>query len=163
MRKRRQLILSLTVALIAVLTAPTVEVEKYPVQINNEVQQIPSMAIELPQLQQELAPVAVEQPPTGSHTDWMAAAGISPSDYSYVEFIISHESGWKPCAYNPGKNDCTAKPTTACGLVQALPCSKLGDNWHDPVVALKWGNKYAIERYGSWAKAHAFWVANRWW
>lgn len=114
------------------------------------------MAIELPQLQQELAPVAVEQkPPTGSHTDWMAAAGISPSDYSYVEFIISHESSWRPEAVNPSSG--------ACSLVQALPCSKLGADWSNPVVALKWGDNYAKSRYGSWAKAHAFWVANRWW
>src|SRR5262249_48883980 len=30
----------------------------------------------------------------GSHSDWMRAAGIAESDFGYVDYIISHESGW---------------------------------------------------------------------
>lgn len=93
--------------------------------------------------------------PSGSHQDWMAAAGISQADYGYVDFIISHESGWIPNRVNASSG--------ACGLVQSLPCSKLGSNWSDPVTALKWGDNYAKNRYGSWSKAHAFWTANKWW
>lgn len=91
--------------------------------------------------------------PPGSHTDWMAAAGISASDYGYVEFLITKESGWNPSAVN--------RSSGACGLVQALPCSKLGPNWDDPIVALRWGNSY-VGRYGGWAGAYSFWVANHW-
>ena len=38
--------------------------------------------------------------PAGSHTDWMAQAGIAESDYGYVDYIVSHESGWNPNAVN---------------------------------------------------------------
>ncbi len=92
--------------------------------------------------------------PAGSHTDWMAAAGIAESDYGYAEWLIQKESGWNPSAMN--------RSSGACGLVQALPCSKLGPNWDDPVVALRWGDAYVKGRYGGWAGAYAFWTANRW-
>lgn len=84
---------------------------------------------------------------TGSHAQWMAAAGIAASDYQYVELLIARESGWNPNAVNAGSG--------ACGLVQALPCSKLGGSWNDPVVALRWGQQYVNERYGGWAGAWA--------
>jgi len=89
----------------------------------------------------------------------MAAAGISPSDYSYVEFIISHESGFNPLAVN--------KSSGATGLCQALPAHKMqsagSDYMTNPVTQLRWCDGYAKSRYGSWGKAHAFWLANRWW
>lgn len=92
---------------------------------------------------------------SGSHEDWMAAAGIQAGDFSYVDYIISHESSWNPSAINALSG--------ACGLPQSLPCSKLGPNWSDPVVGLTWANTYALNRYGSWAAAYSFWVANKWW
>ncbi len=87
---------------------------------------------------------------SGSHADWMAAAGISPSDYSAVEILVMRESSWNPSAVNPTSG--------ACGLTQALPCSKIGPNWSDPVVALAWGDAYVKGRYGSWqaALAHSY-------
>lgn len=84
---------------------------------------------------------------SGSHADWMAAAGIAASDFGYVEKLIQKESGWNPNAMNSSSG--------ACGLVQALPCSKLGPNWNDPVVALRWGQSYVDGRYGGWAGAWA--------
>lgn len=98
--------------------------------------------------------------PAGSHADWMAAAGIAASDYGYVDFIISHESGWGPTKYNYGGSG-------AYGLCQALPASKMAsagsDYMTNPITQLKWCNGYAIGRYGSWAGAYSFWVANKWW
>lgn len=91
--------------------------------------------------------------PPGSHTDWMRAAGIAESDFGYVEYLIQRESGWNPSAVN--------RSSGACGLVQALPCAKLGPNWDDPITALAWGNKY-VGRYGGWAGAYDFWVKNHW-
>jgi uncharacterized protein YabE (DUF348 family) len=91
--------------------------------------------------------------PPGSHTDWMAAAGISSSDYGYTEFLIAKESGWNPSSMNQSSG--------ACGLVQALPCSKLGPNWDDPIVALRWGNSY-VGRYGGWEGAYNFWITHHW-
>ncbi len=91
----------------------------------------------------------------GAPAEWMAAAGIAESDWGYVDYIVSKESGWNPNATN--------KSSGACGLVQALPCSKVPGNGYDPVDNLRWANGYATGRYGSWAGAHSFWTKNHWW
>ena len=91
----------------------------------------------------------------GAPAEWMAAAGIASSDWGYVDYIVSRESGWNPNATNSGSG--------ACGLVQALPCSKVDGNGYNPVDNLRWGNGYAVGRYGSWQAAVAFWSANNWW
>lgn len=82
------------------------------------------------------------------HTErmqWMSDAGISPSDFEAANILVFRESGWNPTSVNASSG--------ACGLVQALPCSKLGANWSDPVTALKWGNEYVATRYGGWRQA----------
>lgn len=91
----------------------------------------------------------------GAPAEWMAAAGIAESDWGYVDYIVSRESGWNPNATNSSSG--------ACGLVQALPCSKVPGNGYDPVDNLRWATGYATGRYGSWAGAHAFWTNNHWW
>lgn len=91
----------------------------------------------------------------GAPADWMAAAGIAQSDWQYVDYIVSRESGWNPNATNSSSG--------ACGLVQALPCSKVPGNGYDPVDNLRWATGYATGRYGSWAGAYNFWVNNHWW
>ncbi len=90
-----------------------------------------------------------------SSTEWMTAAGIAESDWAYVDYIVGRESGWNPNATN--------RSSGACGLVQALPCSKVPGNGYDPVDNLRWGNGYAVGRYGGWAGAYDFWIANNWW
>jgi uncharacterized protein YabE (DUF348 family) len=87
----------------------------------------------------------------------MAAAGISRSDFMYVDFIISHESGWRAGATNAG----------GCGgLGQACPAGKLAavcPNWQrDPVCQLKFFSGYA-NRYGGWAGAYNAWQSKGWW
>lgn len=91
----------------------------------------------------------------GAPAEWMAAAGISDADMGYVDYIVSRESGWNPNATN--------RSSGACGLVQALPCSKVPGNGYDPVDNLRWATGYATGRYGSWAGAYAFWTSNHWW
>ncbi|WP_344069051.1 transglycosylase SLT domain-containing protein [Microbacterium sediminicola] len=91
----------------------------------------------------------------GSPAEWMAAAGIPESDWGYVDYIVGRESGWNPNATN--------RSSGACGLVQALPCSKVPGNGYDPVDNLRWANGYAVGRYGSWAGAYNFWINNHWW
>ncbi|KNY08054.1 hypothetical protein AKH00_02145 [Microbacterium sp. GCS4] len=91
----------------------------------------------------------------GAPAEWMSAAGIAEADWGYVDYIVSRESGWNPNATN--------KSSGACGLVQALPCSKVPGNGYDPVDNLRWATGYATGRYGSWAGAHAFWTKNHWW
>ncbi|GGM49244.1 hypothetical protein GCM10010489_20790 [Microbacterium saperdae] len=91
----------------------------------------------------------------GAPAEWMAAAGIAASDQGYVDYIVSRESGWNPNATNSSSG--------ACGLVQALPCSKVPGNGYNPVDNLRWATGYAVGRYGSWAGAYSFWTNNHWW
>ncbi len=87
----------------------------------------------------------------------MAAAGISPSDYGYVNYIVSHESGWRTTAANA---------SGAYGLCQALPGSKMataGADWSsNPVTQLRWCSSYAAGK-GGWAAAYNFWITHHWW
>lgn len=89
----------------------------------------------------------------------MAAAGIAKSDYTYVDYIISHESRWNASAMNARSG--------ATGLCQALPGSKMvsaGSDWKtNPVTQLKWCNGYAKGRYGSWANAYSTWTRQKYW
>lgn len=91
----------------------------------------------------------------GSMAEWMAAAGIAESDWSYVYYIAERESSLNPNATNASSG--------ACGLIQAYPCSKVPGNGYDPVDNLRWASGYAADRYGGWAKAWEFWSSNHWW
>lgn len=86
----------------------------------------------------------------------MAAAGISPNDYPYVDYIVSHESGWRVNATN-GRT---------WGLCQALPGSKMasaGADWEtNPVTQLRWCSSYAAGK-GGWAAAYNYWLAHHYW
>jgi hypothetical protein len=86
---------------------------------------------------------------------WLAASVIASSDYGYVDYIISHESGWNPNATEPTFG--------AHGLPQALPYSKTGCGWTDAVCQLNWANSYAVARYGSWAAAYNYWTVHHNW
>lgn len=100
----------------------------------------------------------------GNKDTWLAASGIPQDQWWAVDFIVSRESGWNPCAYNPSRSDCNANPTSACGLAQSLPCgkqSKFG-HWTDPVANLKWQYEYVTGKYGGYPQAVAFWRANHW-
>jgi SLT domain-containing protein len=102
------------------------------------------------------APVA----PTGTHADWMLAAGIDPANFGYVDYIVTHESGWRWWITNN-------EGSGATGLGQALPASKMAaygaDYLTNPITQLRWAQAYAIGRYGSWAAAYGYWVAHRVW
>jgi uncharacterized protein YabE (DUF348 family) len=87
----------------------------------------------------------------------MAAAGIARSDFTYVDYIVSHESRWNASATN-GRT---------WGLCQALPGSKMataGADWQsNPVTQLKWCSGYAKGRFGGWSGAYNFWLAHHYW
>lgn len=89
----------------------------------------------------------------------MAAAGIAESDFGYVDYIISSESGWRPGAQNSSSG--------AYGLCQALPASKMasagGDYLTNPVTQLRWCSGYASGRYGGWQGAYNAWLVQHWW
>lgn len=100
------------------------------------------------------------RPVSSNKQDLMAQAGIPQSDWSYVDSIISRESGWRHTIWN-------STGSGAYGLCQALPGAKMasaGADWQtNPVTQLRWCHGYAIGRYKSWAAAHSFWNANHWW
>jgi len=172
----------ITTSLVAVNAAPlkqksvtkTIPVTKVAVIKAAPVPSKPAQeAVSAPQTTQPVAPAQtpVTQPVqasqsvySGGHEDWMAAAGIAPSDYAAVDYIVSHESGWRIVAQEPH--------TGACGLVQELPCGKSGcvnfdtdGNFIsvDPVCQLKWASNYAVSRYSSWWGAQSFWASNLFW
>ncbi len=93
----------------------------------------------------------------GDRTSWMAAAGISPGDYGYVNYIISRESNWDPAALN--NSGCA-------GLGQACPGSKLAAAcvaWqNNPVCQLQYFSGYA-SKFGGWGGSYNFWVSHHYW
>ena len=131
----------------------------YEVKIENGVEvsrsEVNSNTTQEPVKQVEIVGTKVSLP-SGSHEDWMAAAGISESDYGYVNYIFTRESGWSTTASNG----------TYYGLGQTN-LAKLSDacpNWEsDPICQIRLFNSYAVERYGSWAAAYEFWISSHWW
>ncbi len=103
----------------------------------------------------------------------MAAAGISASDYQYVDYIVSRESGWCPTKLQGQVGYCPAGPPDyvpdylGYGLGQATPGSKMsaeGGDWEtNPITQLKWATGYADSRYGSWRSAYNHWAAYHNW
>ncbi len=119
--------------------------------------EIASIVLEQPVKQVEIIgskPKSVPYTGGGSKTEWLAASNIPQEHWGYADFMVQKESGWNPNAVN--------KSSGACGLAQALPCSKLGPNWSNPVVALNWMNNYVNGRYGGWEGAYNFWQRNHW-
>ncbi len=110
-----------------------------------------------PVAQQQTKGTKVVGTVSGDKMEWMRAAGISEADFMAVDFVIGHESGWRPGALNP---------KGCAGLGQACPGSKLANacpNWQvDPVCQLKFFSGYA-GRYGGWQGAYQAWLVKGWW
>lgn len=90
----------------------------------------------------------------GNKTQWLSASVIPEGSWGAADYIVSQESGWNPNAVNVSSG--------ACGLAQALPCSKVPGNPYDPINSLNWMNGYVTGRYGSWEAAVSFKQANGW-
>lgn len=103
----------------------------------------------------------------------MALAGISPDQYQYADYIISHESGWCTTKWQGEWGTCPAyhgtptSPYTGYGLCQATPGYKMataGADWAtNPVTQLRWCTGYANARYGSWYNAYNYWTVHHNW
>jgi hypothetical protein len=75
------------------------------------------------------------------------------SNWPEIDYIITHESDYNPYIVN--------KNSGACGLFQALPCTKLPSL--DIVTQINWGlNYYIPERYKTPQNAFQFKKANGW-
>jgi hypothetical protein len=103
----------------------------------------------------------------------MALAGISPDQYQYADYIISHESGWCTTKWQGQYGTCPVyhgtptSPYVGYGLCQATPGYKMasaGDDWAtNPITQLKWCTGYANGRYGSWYNAYQHWLVHHNW
>lgn len=103
----------------------------------------------------------------------MAAAGIASSDYPYVDFIMSHESGWCPTklqgqvGYCPPYAPESIPSGRGYGLGQATPGTKMapfGSDWKTSAVTqLRWASAYATGRHRSWAGAYNYWQNHHNW
>jgi len=74
------------------------------------------------------------------------------SEWPHFEYVVVHESQWNHNAVNPSSG--------ACGIPQALPCSKLGTT--DPYEQIDWMIEYVEDRYVTPYKAHQWHVAHNW-
>ena len=82
-------------------------------------------------------------------------SGVSGEDAKL--FIYNKESGNKTTARNSGG---------CLGLGQACPGSKLlavCPDLNDYACQDAFSTSYAMNRYGSWDNAKAFWLAHNWW
>ena len=103
----------------------------------------------------------------------MSLAGISPNNYQYADYIITHESGWCATKWQGQWGGCPAyhgTPTSSYfgyGLCQATPGYKMqtaGADWAtNPITQLKWCTNYANAKYGGWYNAYLHWVVYHSW
>jgi hypothetical protein len=75
----------------------------------------------------------------------LASFGWSSSQFSCLDPLWAHESGWSVTAYNPGSG--------AYGIPQALPGSRMasaGPDWQtNAATQIRWGLTYIKGTYGS--------------
>lgn len=82
----------------------------------------------------------------------MVESEFGKGQFASFDKIITRESRWNPNAVN--------RSSGACGLPQALPCSKIKDK--SPVGQLQWAIAYMKNRYGTPNAAWNFWQAHGW-
>lgn len=157
-----------------VQTPGTVGKEEVTYQINMQNGQevsrtvIQTVVTQQPSEQVEVVGTKVQLPP-GSHTDWMAAAGISSDDYGFVDYIASREGSWEPCKVQGGAINCSYAAdggSMGYGIVQATPGIKMssaGADWAtNPITQLRWATGYAA-KYGGWEGAYNHWLEYHSW
>jgi hypothetical protein len=79
---------------------------------------------------------------------------LSVEELRARDYIFYRESSHNPFAVNPNGG--------ACGLPQALPCSKLTNvcgELNDVECQIRWSDNYAANRYGSYEEAVKHWEA----
>lgn len=125
-----------------------------PAKPANEAPAVQNVAIKLVQPLSEpsiapistLSQVAVETAP--------AASTSVCGDNSYANYIYMHESGCSTSAVNS---------IGACGIGQALPCSKMGCSLDDYACQNGFFTSYANAVYGGWYGAYEHWLEYSWW
>jgi hypothetical protein len=137
-----------------VKAAPLPSPEPAPAYIHPIARLQPAAAISVP-VPQEAPPVAEPAPVAPPEPVAAPVVGVTGcGDSMYKQFIYQHESGCRTDAVNP---------IGACGLGQALPCSKMGCSLSDWACQDAFFDNYANSVYGGWANAYAFWQSHLWW
>jgi uncharacterized protein YabE (DUF348 family) len=154
--------------------APGKTLITYQIQLQNGIEvgrtQIQSVVTQQPVTQVIARGKAVQIPSDKQAV--MRLAGISSSDFAYVDYIISRESGWCPTKLQGQYGNCPAYPPASIpsgrgyGLGQATPGTKMapfGADWQTSAVTqLKWAASYA-SRYGGWKGAYNHWLSHHNW
>ena len=87
-----------------------------------------------------------------------AARGWTGLQFSCLNELWTHESGWRAGALNGSSG--------AYGIPQAQPGSKMasaGSDWRtNPATQIRWGLSYIASSYGSPCVAWSFWQAHHW-
>lgn len=79
------------------------------------------------------------------------AKAFGPEEVYAAEVLITKESNFNPLAQN--------KKSSACGIFQATPCSKLKCDLSDVDCQISWGINYIKNRYGTPTQALNHWLA----
>lgn len=137
----------------ALTQVQTVQAKEKPVQpIKKEIKKkvVKNTAPKPKVVQKPVIEPTIESDWIAQCKEWAAQAGVVLDEHA-IE-LIDKESKCNPVAQNP--------TSAAGGIPQALPYSKTGCEWGDPVCQLRWMNQYIADRYGSWAAALQFHRAN---
>lgn len=81
-----------------------------------------------------------------------AARGWTGAEWDALYVLWMRESGWNPRSVN--------RNSGACGIPQALPCSKIPDK--STIGQINWGLDYIQRRYGTPAGAMSHWQQKHW-
>ncbi len=82
----------------------------------------------------------------------MSAARFGDGHWPALNNLWTRESNWNPTARNASSG--------ACGIPQALPCSKIPDM--SPSGQIIWGLTYIERRYGTPTSAWQHWQRHHW-
>ena len=81
-----------------------------------------------------------------------AERGWTDENWNALYVLWMRESGWNPRSVN--------RSSGACGIPQALPCSKIPDK--STAGQIRWGLDYIQRRYGTPVGAMSHWQQKRW-
>lgn len=107
---------------------------------------------------QPAAPTTTASSPVSGNDDprtlgrSLNAAEFGDQHWPSLLALWNRESNWNPSARNSSSG--------ACGIPQALPCSKIKDM--SVQGQLEWGLGYIKSRYGNPSNAWQFWLRNGW-
>lgn len=125
-------------------------------KIDTQQQEIDKLKVDVQARADRKASLAYVPVATASQQQNVVSVAPSESEQWYKMFIYGKESGNTPTAVN--------KYSGACGLGQALPCSKLPCLSTDYACQDNWFTlSYMIPRYGTWQNAYNFWIIHKWW